>query len=56
MTKILEFPYERIRLEVIPFKEQVMGHQAKILKLPVKVSLEDLWFAYASAWMNLFKL
>jgi hypothetical protein len=45
MTKVLQFPYDRIRPAEV--------HQAKILKLPVREPLL-LPFAFAVAWMSLF--
>jgi hypothetical protein len=47
MTKILEFPYDRIRPAEV--------HEAKILQLPAKEPLL-LPFAFALAWLSMFGL
>lgn len=46
MTKILEFPYSRIRTEV-------EVHQAKIIRLPVRYDPFFLPFAFGLMWVHL---
>lgn len=45
MTNILEFPYDRINREV-------ESHQAKILRLPVRYRIDDLWMGLALFWFT----